>query len=157
MKIVSYEQALHRLAAYCSCAERCSFDLRKKMADWELSGSDCNKIIEKLQKENFLSDERFCMAFVRDKFRYNKWGVHKIRYELKKKQLPENLIDSALQEIDNQSNTEQLRLLLAHKHKSVKGANDYEINQKLIRFAIGRGFDLEDILRVLPEFQTTPF
>ena len=146
---MNYEQALHHLAAYCSRSERCSFDLRKKMANWELSETDCNKIIEKLQKENFLNDERFCIAFVRDKFRYNKWGAHKICYELKKKQLPEQWIESALQEIDTQTNIEQLKQLLANKRKYTKGANDYEVKQKLIRFALGRGFDLEEILRVV--------
>jgi len=146
---MNYELALHQLAAYCSRAERCSFDIRKKMTSWELSETDCQKIIEKLQKENFLNDERFCIAFVRDKFRYNKWGVHKIRYELKKKQLPAHWIESALQEIDNQVNIEQLKQLLGNKRKHTKGANDYEINQKLIRFAVGRGFDLEEVLRVI--------
>ncbi|MDR1683490.1 MAG: RecX family transcriptional regulator [Candidatus Symbiothrix sp.] len=149
MKPITYEQALHRLAAHCSRVERCSSDLRKKMTDWELSSSDQEKIIQRLQKEGFLNDERFCRAFVKDKFRYNKWGVHKIAYELKRKQLPENLIQEALQSIDSQEKEEQLKQLLAQKRKTVKGANDYEINQKLIRFAVGRGFGLDEIYRVL--------
>jgi regulatory protein len=36
--------------------------------------------------------------------------------------------------------------LLKQKRKSTKAANDYELNQKLVRFALGRGFTF-DIIR----------
>ncbi|GHU72966.1 hypothetical protein FACS189413_16800 [Bacteroidia bacterium] len=149
MKSTTYEQALHQLATYCSRTEHCSFDLRQKMTNWEINPSDQEKIIQRLQKEGFLSNERFCNAFVKDKSRFNKWGSRKIRYELMKKQIPQNLIQEALQLIDSQESTEQLKQLLEQKRKTVKGANDYEINQKLIRFAVGRGFDVEAISRIL--------
>jgi regulatory protein len=146
---MTYEQALHQLATYCSRAEHCSSDLRQKMTNWEISLSDQEKIIQRLQKESFLSDERYCNAFVKDKSRYNKWGARKIRYELMKKQIPQDVIQEALQSIDSQENNEQLKQLLEQKRKTLKGANDYEINQKLIRFAVGRGFGIEEVSRVL--------
>ena len=145
MNPVKYEQALQRLAAYCSRGERCAYDVRRKMTDWELSEQEQKKIIQHLQRENFLNEKRYCQAFVHDKSQYNRWGAHKIRYELKKKQIPDSLIREAVSEIDTDVSREQLCQLLAHKRKTVKGANEYEINQKLMRFAAGKGFSIEDI------------
>jgi regulatory protein len=149
MKPISYEQALHLLAAHCSRGERCIQDIRQKMVRWELAEEDQKKIIRQLQNEKFLDEKRFCHAYVNDKSKYSHWGAYKIQYELKKKQLPEPLIREALMEIDSTENREQLRRLLETKRKTVKGANEYEIKQKLIRFAAARGFLQEDIEAVL--------
>ncbi|GHV12322.1 regulatory protein RecX [Bacteroidia bacterium] len=149
MKQVNFELALHRLAAYCSRAERCVYDIRQKMTLWELSENDQKKILQSLQSEKFLDEQRFCRAFVNDKSKFSHWGAYKIKYALKNKQIPTELIDEALQIIDPQANREQLRQLLEKKRKTVKGANDYEIQAKLMRFAAGRGFSPDDIEAVL--------
>jgi regulatory protein len=145
MNTVNYEQALQRLAAYCSRGERCVQDIRRKMIRWELTEQEQTKVIRYLQREKFLDEQRFCRAFVHDKMQYNHWGVYKIRYELQKKQISESLIRAALSEIDTGETRNRLRQLLAAKRNTLKGKNDYEINQKLMRFAAGKGFSLEDI------------
>ena len=145
MNKLSYEQALHRLAAYCSRAERCEWDIRRKADAWEISPEQQTRIIQQLRKEQFLDEERYCKAFVNDKAKYNRWGINKIRFELKKKQIPESLIQKALKNLNPEENRERLRLLIERKKKSVKGKNDWDIRQKLLRFAISRGFSQEDI------------
>ena len=145
MNPIKYEQALLRLAAFCSRGERCAYDIRRKMTCWGLSEEEQKKAIQYLQRENFLDERRYCRAFVHDKSQYNRWGAHKIRYELKKKQIPDSLIREAVSEIDKDACREQLRQLLTHKRKTMKGADEYEINQKLMRFAAGKGFSLDDI------------
>jgi len=151
MNKLSYEQALHRLAAYCSRAERCIFDVRKKMYEWEIPSEQQNQIIKKLQKEKFLDEERYCKAFVNDKTKYNRWGIYKIRFELKRKQIPENMINDALKNLDPEENQERIKSLIEQKIKSVKGKNEWEIRQKLLRFAASRGFAQEDIEKILEE------
>jgi regulatory protein len=149
MKPMTYEQALHRLAAWCSRAERCVYDLRRKMDVWKISREDQEKIIQRLQQEKFLDESRYCLAFVKDKFHYNRWGVQKIKYELRKKQIPDGLIRKALENIDPEESREQLRRLLENKRKTVKGNTEFEIRLKLMRFAAGRGFSLEEIEKAL--------
>ena len=139
------EQVLNRLAAYCSYAERCVFDLRRKMDAWEMPSDEQNKIIQKLIKEKFLDESRYCRAFVNDKSKYSGWGAYKIRYELKKKQISESLIKEAMENRDPEESKEQLLRLIERKKKSIKGKNEFEIQQKLRRFAAGRGFSLSDI------------
>ncbi|MDR0507833.1 MAG: RecX family transcriptional regulator [Dysgonamonadaceae bacterium] len=149
MKQMTYEQALHRLAAYCSRAERCIYDIRLKMDLWEIPYNEQNRLIERLQKEKFLDEKRYCHAFVNDKIKYNHWGIYKIKYELNKKQIPESLIQEALEQIDGNENKELLIKLLRNKRRVVYGRNEFEIKQKLIRFAVGRGFSIEEIEKAL--------
>ena len=42
-----------------------------------------------------------------------------------------------------------LRQILEKKRPSVKGKNEYEIRGKLIRFALGKGFAMDDIIKVV--------
>ena len=149
MNNLSYEQALSRLAAYCSRSERCISDIRRKMDEWEIPLRQQNQIIQQLQKEKFLDEARYCKAFVNDKSRYNRWGAYKISFELKQKQIPEALIREALKNLNPEENLERLRLLIEQKKKSVKGKNEWEIRQKLLRFAASRGFAQEEIEKVL--------
>ena len=44
-----------------------------------------------------------------------------------------------------------LRELLRNKARSVKAKNTYERNGKLIKFALGRGFSMDVIMKVIEE------
>jgi regulatory protein len=144
-----YEQVLHRLASYCARGERCIFDLRWKMTLWELTENEQLDIIQHLQSENFFDEKRFCRAYIHDKSEYNHWGINKIKYELSRKHIPEPLIREVVSERDTTADLERLRQLLETKRQSVKGADEYEINQKLKYFALRKGFPIEDIEAVL--------
>lgn len=148
-KKLSKEEALTRLATLCASAEYCEYDLRKKMERWELPEGAEDAIIQQLVKERFLDEERYAKAFVRDKFRYNKWGRIRISMELKKKRISEHVIEDALEEIPSDDNLDTLKALIESKKKSVKGKSDYEIKCKLIRFALSRGFTMDDINKVI--------
>jgi len=148
-KKLSKEEALTRLATLCAGAEYCEYDLRKKMERWELPEGAEDAIIQQLVKERFLDEERYAKAFVRDKFRYNKWGRIRISMELKKKRISEHVIEDALEEIPSDDNLDTLKALIESKKKSVKGKSDYEIKCKLIRFALSRGFTMDDINKVI--------
>lgn len=151
MKKLSSTEILRRLAAYCSRGEKCKADVRKKMDTWNVSPEEQNKILVYLQKEKFLDEERYCRAFVNDKVRFAKWGVRKINFELKKKHLPNDLIEKTLREVNPEENAKSLHILLAQKKKSLKGINEFEIRQKLIRFAAGRGFSFDEIEKALTD------
>jgi len=149
MSTLSDEQALRRLAAYCSRSERCIEEVCRKMNLWEIPADSQNRIVQQLLQEKFLDEERYCKAFVNDKAKYNRWGIGKIRFELRKKQIPEPVIREALKNLDPEESRERLRLLIEQKKKSIKGKNDYDIRQKLLRFAASRGFSQEEIESVL--------
>ena len=96
-----------------------------------------------------MDDERYARAFVNDKVRYNKWGRLKVEQALWQKHISDDIRSRVLDEIDDDEYISVLQPLLKQKRKSTKAANDYEMKQKLIRFALGRGFTYDIICQCL--------
>jgi regulatory protein len=140
---INYRQALTKAMAMCSKSERCRFDLLSKLKLWELSEGEISKAIDYLIKERFLNEERFVDFYINDKLRFNKWGKIKLAYMLRQKQIPGELIRSALNRIDDDLYIKILSDLLKSKIKSVKGVSDYERKRKIAVFAQSHGFEAE--------------
>ena len=139
--MMTYEMALQRLSALCASAEHCEYEMTEKMRKWEVEESDCERIMEYLRKAKFVDDERYARAFVKDKIKYNKWGRRKVEQGLWAKHIAEDIRQRVLDEVDESQYTSVLTDLLKLKRRSIKAANDYEMNRKLIKFALSRGFD----------------
>lgn len=146
MKQISEEDALLRLTSLCSTAEHCSHEMIEKMQRWQLADDAQARIIEYLVKEKYIDDERYARFFAKDKIRYNKWGRRKVEQAMWLKHIDGNIQRDVLDDIDDEEYLAVLRPLLKTKRKSVKASSDYEMNMKLIRFAMGRGFTM-DIIR----------
>ncbi len=135
--------------AICSKSEKCITDIRKKLEIWQLSDSELQKVIDALVDEKFIDEQRFAESFVRDKFRFNYWGKIKIAYYLKAKGISKTLIDRALSQIADKEYSETLHMLLKQKNKIVKANSDYEKKAKIVRFAQGRGFEYDNIAKLI--------
>ena len=145
-KEMTEQEAYLQLASLCAQAEHCLQEMREKMRRWELDEMVQNRIIERLVKERYIDEERYARAFVKDKIRYNKWGRRKVQQALWLKHIDTDIQQRVLDEIGEKEYLDVLRPLLKQKRKGIKAANDYELNQKLVRFALGRGFGF-DIIR----------
>ena len=145
-KEMTEQEAYLQLAALCAQAEHCQQEMRDKMRRWELDETVQNRIIDRLIKERYVDDERYARAFVKDKIRYNKWGRRKVQQALWQKHIDADIQQRVLDEIDEKEYLDILRPLLKQKRKSIRAASDYELNQKLARFALSRGFTF-DIIR----------
>ena len=140
------QEAYLALAALCAQAEHCQWEMLEKMRRWELADEAQTRVMARLVKERYVDDERFTRAFVKDKVRYNKWGRRKIEQALWQKHINEDIRQRVLDEVSDDEYLTVLRPLLKQKRKSTKAQNDYELNRKLMRFALGRGFTF-DIIR----------
>lgn len=144
MKEKTEEELLHRLAAYCSSAERCIQDVEKKIQAAGLPEEAGERIICRLQQEKFIDERRFAQAFVNDKLRFNQWGRVKLIYELRRKAIPAEYIEEAIGSINEADYMRILTTLLKAKLRTLKGKEREQLI-KLLRFASGRGFSLQEI------------
>jgi regulatory protein len=146
MKEVSEQGAFLQLSALCAQAEHCQYEMLEKMRRWGLDEEAQARVMEKLTKGRYVDDERYARAFVKDKVRYNKWGRRKVEQGLWMKHIDEDIRKLVLSEVDDSEYLNVLRPLLQQKRRTLRAQNDYELNQKLIRFAVSRGFTF-DIIR----------
>lgn len=143
MKELTEPEMLHKAAAYCSAAERCIDDVRKKITEAGLDEPAAERIIARLLTEKFIDERRFCQSFVNDKLRFNKWGRIKIGYELQRRHIPSSVRAEALDSIDEEEYSHILFELLKAKKKTVKSKDSRDLYYKLLRFAAGRGFETQ--------------
>lgn len=148
-KIITKDQVFSRMARICSQKECCVFDIRQKLVRLKFPDEAIDEIINKLKKEKYIDENRFAKSFINDKLRFNKWGKAKIETALWQKRISGEIIENAFSEFPDSSMTDSLRPLLEKKWKTIKGKTDYEKSTKLIRFALGRGFAMKDILKCI--------
>lgn len=141
MKVMTADEVLYKLAARCSVSEQCLSDIETKLAKYDLTEEEKTRIVRHLVEEKYVDDRRYAEAFVRDKYRFNKWGRIKIAQGLRMKGIDSETISTSMEAIDEAEYLDILRDLIKAKRKSTRGKNDYEINGKLVRFATGRGFE----------------
>ena len=145
-KEITEQEAFLQLATLCAQAEHCEKEMRDKLKRWDVDDAAQDRIIQRLISERYIDDERYAQAFVKDKIRYNKWGRRKVQQALWLKHIDPEIQQRVLDEIDDNEYLDVLRPLLLQKRNTVKAQSDYELNQKLVRFALGRGFTF-DIIR----------
>ena len=148
-KVIPPEKALIRCEELCARAERCEHELREKMRAWRIDSRDIEAIINSLTTRRFLDDSRFARAFVRDKYRFARWGRRKIAMALKQKRIDSDTIDEALEEINQEEYTAVLRTLLKANAAHMDRPLSYDDRVKLFRFAVARGFETQLISSML--------
>jgi regulatory protein len=148
-----YKVALNKAMAICSRREICIKDIQDKLESWGIGKNESEKITALLIKENFLNEERFAQAFVKDKFNYNKCGKVKISAHLRAKNIPGEIINNALDVIDNDLYIRTLRDLISRHRKSVKAKNQYDLKGKLLRYGSSKGFESSLIYDILNDIE----
>ena len=150
-KQITPQNALIKLEELCSRSEQCTGEARKKLYNWGISANDSDKIIKSLIERRFIDDKRFCSAFVRDKVMFSHWGKRKIALSLIQKHVDRDLINDALNQIDETMYLETLKKIVLAKARTIKDADTYDGRTKLFRFAVSRGFEPSLVSQVIRE------
>lgn len=138
------KKVFDKLSAQCARREYCVTDVRNKAlkaldGDVERAAA----VVDALVADGYADDLRYAGAFAREKASLSGWGPVKIRYALRAKGVVAGTIDEALQEIDSDKAADRLGKLLDVKRKSLQG--DPQLRLKLIRFALSRGYEYEEV------------
>lgn len=140
-----------RLEALCARSEQCEGEIRRKLHLWQIGEEDADTIVRSLRRRRFVDDSRYAGAFVRDKYRFARWGRRKIELALRQKRVDADIIAEALDEIDEDEYTEVLRQLIVLKSKSLGDMDAYEARTRLFRFAVSRGFETTIVSSIISQ------
>lgn len=144
MEAITKEKALSKLADMCSKREICPSKASELMKRWGVKPDQEQEILEYLTLNRYIDPKRYATLFVREKCRTGKWGKRKIMEALYVKRISKEVIAFALEQ-EYKEDSSVLIKMLKQKRTTVKGKDDNDIRNKLIRFALSRGFDFEDI------------
>ena len=138
---MTQKEALKKMAKYCAYQERCQSEVRQKLKSFSLCEEEIESIICELIDQNFLNEERFAKAFVRGKFNQKDWGKNKIKQHLFQKEISAYCIKKGLEEINESDYLNKLERLVYKKKRTLKFSNQFNLNQKVARYLIGKGFE----------------
>ncbi|MBS1646261.1 MAG: RecX family transcriptional regulator [Bacteroidetes bacterium] len=148
-KYYTPKQAYIKAQTWCAYQERCQQEVRNKLYEYGLKGEEIENIIALLIADNFVNEERFAIAFAGGKFRIKKWGKIKIRNELKSRNLSEYCIKKGLAQIDHADYIQTLKKMLDQKAKTTIEKNHLRKKQKLLHYALSKGFEQEFVFDYL--------
>lgn len=142
------QKVADRMRGLCSRREYCRQDIMKKvLAALGGDADEAGRIMDRLVEEKYIDDLRYASAFARDKSSIAGWGATKIRYMLAGKGIDRETIAAALQEVDEGKASDRLEKLLSAKVRSLK--DDPQCRMKLLRFALGRGYQYDEAAEVI--------
>ncbi len=145
------KNALLEAAHFCAYQERTVQEVKKKLKSWDVSEEDSEEIIKQLVEDGYLDQERYAQSFARGKFRTRQWGRLKIEQEMRRKGLDSEDRKTGLEQIDENQYLESLKSLLAKKSASLKDTDPRLRKQKLVRYALGKGYESGLVWKILGE------
>lgn len=153
-KLLTAEAALTRARKYCSYQERCSSQVTEWLKRLGMTDKQAVLIISDLKKDNFIDDERYARAFARGKLRNNGWGRRKILQGLRACSLTDEIVNTGLQEIDDDEYHNLVERLIERRIKSAtsEGELTYTLKLRIMTWAYSRGFEKELIKEIIERF-----
>ena len=147
---LSNDVILKKVLCYCAYQDRCTQEVRTKLATFDMPDSEKEKFVKLIVDEGYLDDERYASTFVRSKIHLKKWGVNKIRMALKMKGVSDEIISNALSEIDPEIYREELIKIL--KAKKINETDPYKRKAKLAQYAMQKGYEPSLVWDVIRHF-----
>jgi regulatory protein len=145
------KDALRKAAMFCAYQERTQQEVRDRLKEWGIVGDDAEEVITELIQQNYLNEERFAKSFAGGKFRVKGWGKRKIKQHLQQRGISGYNLDQAMKEIGPDDYRETLTDLLDKKRQAIRDDNPLVVKQKLLRYALSKGYESELIWQVLGE------
>ena len=143
-KTKTAQQALQSLMRLCARSEKSTGDALRLMRTWGVPEAEQRGVLDKLIADRYIDNRRYAEAYTREKSQLAGWGERKIAMQLRLKGVDRETISAVLAELMNDDDKlERLREKLQRKLRSTKAASDYELRGKLLRYALGLGYDYD--------------
>ena len=106
--------------------------------------------IDYCRNQKYLDDRAFAKAFIKDKVNINKLGEQRIKYELLRKGVSQNIIDDVLI-LDTEDQLETALKLAEKKLPSYRKDDKNAVYRKLSGFLQRKGYSFEVVSQVMRE------
>ena len=144
----AYEQALHLL----SFRPRSTEEIRRKLGERKYSQAAIEAAIERLEQGGLLDDEAFARFWVDNRAQFGPRSIRALRYEMRRKGVPEAIIRSALQGLDETEAAYQAARSLARRLTQADRQIFYKrVGDFLARRGFGFGIIREAVERLWSE------
>lgn len=109
-----------------------------------------DRVIDVLEKYNYINDTAFAEMYAKEKFRMKGWSKKRIYFELRQKGINENTINTVLENSDFDTYSAIEKLLA----KRLKGKHniDFKEQRKQFNYLLSKGYEYDEITEALKKY-----
>ena len=148
-----YERTFERALNLLSYKPRSLAEMRARLMekDWA-EETVVDQVLARLEELGYLNDEEFAANFANSRLTAKPVGRTRLRRDLRRKKLPTETIENALDEAYGQQSEEELIDRAIGKRVRLKGApTDRDESKRLFDYLIRRGFSYDLVIRKVRE------
>lgn len=134
---------------YINVRMRSVKEIREYLNKKNFESKDIEEVVDRLLSKNILNDNNFAKCYVNDKLLLTNNGPDKIKCDLMKLGISEDIISSVISSIDNDIISEKLEKIIK---KEIKNNSKLPINKmknKIINRCINAGYEYSSIIEIL--------
>jgi len=136
------DKALNKAIRFLTYRPRTENEIRKKLLEKKFDNKIIVKVISKLKKMGYLSDQFFIESWIRDRINIKPSGKKLLKIELIKKGIPETKAQKFLEKLIDRKIELQMAQKAFHKaQKKYRHLTGSEKKQKIIAYLARRGFE----------------
>ena len=137
------------IVKYIMKKRRSEKEINEYLKKYDLESTKKDIIISKLKSINLIDDISFCRAYINDNVYLSKKGISKIKNELLNHNIPLNIIEQELNNIDSNLFAERLNRLIIKKINSNHKYSNSFLKQKIVNEMVNLGYDKEKVLKII--------
>ena len=146
------ERAKSRAINYISGKLKTKYEVRLKLKENGFAEDVIDKVLDILEKEEYLNDKVYCEIFIEDKKKLNGYGKNKINSLLIQKGISKNIFEDFLNEFEYDEEFDNALKMGIKKLELLSNEEDnFKKKQKIINYLTYRGFGFDVINDVLKE------
>lgn len=139
---VAKQKTLRRAVNILSAKSRSTEDLKNRLREKAWSNEEAIEYaINKLTTMGFLNDYKFATNFIASKLSARGLGKKRLAFELKRKKVPQQIIDRALEEAFGAGEEEKLIEEAIEKRLRLRPVKELKDKKSLVQFLLRRGFN----------------
>lgn len=141
-KLNTFYDIYNKAIKHISKKTRSTKEIKEYLEGHDLSGKEEEELINKLKKIGMINDEMYVKAYVSDKIHLSSDGPNKIKNELLKNNIKEEIIDEELSKIDEEELINKVKRIINKKVRTSK-TSSYNTRQKIYLELTNLGYSKE--------------
>lgn len=149
-KTKTAKQALQSLERLCARSEKSTGDAMRLMRTWGVPEAERQGVVDALIAARYIDNRRYAEAYAREKSQLSGWGERKIALKLREKGVEREIINTVVAPLrEDDGKAERFQAKLERKLRTTKAASDYELRGKLLRYALGLGYEYDTAIECI--------
>ena len=127
-------------------------ELRDYLKNKEEDTIIIEEVIDKLIDYKYLDDDRFTKAFIKDKLNFTNWGDYKIKNELKRLGVSEEIIYNNISNIDDNIYYERINKIIDKDISTNKKYGGIKLKNKIYNHLLTLGYSKEKVISIINNY-----